>query len=64
MPAKFTGAEIRHFDRVAHRKDVRVAGDHVLVYDDAAAFANRQPGGLRQRGLGPDADCENDHVGS
>ena len=51
-----------HLHRVAHGVDVRVRGAHVLVHEDAAARAQRQPcrpGKAAVRGY---ADGEDDHV--
>ena len=57
------GDPVPHLDGVAHREDVGDAGAHLVVDDDAAALADRQPGGPGEAELRPDADAHDHDVG-
>ena len=57
------GDPVPHLDGVAHREDVGDAGAHLVVDDDAAALADRQPRGPGQPDLRPDADAHDHDVG-
>ena len=61
--APLAGHPVLHLDGVADGEDVRVARPHVLVDADPAALADLEPGGLRERRVGPHADREDDDVG-
>ena len=61
--APLSGPEVLHLDRIADGEDVRIAGAHVLVDADAAAFADLEPGRLGQRRVGPHAEREDHDVG-
>ncbi len=58
-----SGPEILDLDGVADGEDIRVAGAHVLIHADAAAFTDSEAGRLGQRRVRPHAECEDDDVG-
>ena len=60
--APLPGDPVLHFDRVADREDIRIAGAHLIVHPDPATFADLQPGRFRQRGLRAHADGEDHQI--
>ena len=61
--APLAGAEVFHLDGIADGEDVGVAGAHVLVNANAAAFADFQPGRFCQLGVWTHADGEDHDIG-
>ena len=59
----FAGHKILHLDGVAHCENIRVAGVHLVIDEDAAALADSDTCGVGQLGVGAHADGENHHIG-
>ena len=58
----FAGHEILDFNGVTDGEDIRIAGAHLVVHADSAAFADHQSGHFRQRGIRTHTQGEDHHV--
>ena len=62
MRPPLTGPKVLDFDGIPHGKDIRVAGDHLFVHADTAAFTDGEVGGLGKGCVRPHADGKDHDV--